>query len=830
MRAWWLKHVRWFPRRSAGSALILTVVLTSLLAIVGVLFIMTTRLDKLGSSAALDNEQLELAVGSVVSQISQTLADDVPGMSGSKNYYDYPDVDNPWLADLEPCQPSSGTYRWHQITNLAGHDPKRFGNVSVSLIPERAPIVVTTSDPDPNADADGDGVSDARWYRLPGVVTTKGRPVYAAVRIIDNGGMLNLNTARGWDGKGRYDGTSQLQINLAGTVGGSIGGLDTARDLHKAGNLAAYEEAIIWKYPPWRPDSLFTPFDLSDELELRYRFMLNRDGVDCRAENWGQLRKYPLLKPVGTPSSDCNLSDWAARVTADTVYGTARYNYRHILTTYNMDRNLTPDLGISNKINVNLTDLSLATRVGPGALYQAVLKALARRGPEDSNLAAQITANLMDYVDQDNKVTAIANSSGKLFYGYERPCLCLSEVADCLKVDPNTGQVLESAAIEVFKPFIEDGDPDPSEWQVEVVGGVKSVIKWSGDRRFQVLRTAGLSIATLPFGFDPNEKKAVVQDVNGLSLQGKTTVRLNRNVGGVWVTVDSVKVPSLTVTSDPNGVTQSIQRDITVGQRIQRLWSPAKTTPNLGNAISNYESDSTNLIQAYPTNKPLINIGELGMVFRMDVNSIPSNSDPNNVLINLADSRFADLFNYLTVIDPNQHGQPAGVTPIAGRININTAPWPVLAALPWIQYVADKTVRSDNGARAQAIVKYRDKHGPYKSIGDLMRPRAERELLELQNLQTDKNDNFAPTVPGDPNGPDLTPDKVQDDLEERDIIFTRISDLVTVRSDVFTAYILVRIGEKGPQRRMIAILDRSQATPGNPKVRLVALHAVADPW
>ena len=68
-----------------------------------------------------------------------------------------------------------------------------------------------------------------------------------------------------------------------------------------------------------------------------------------------------------------------------------------------------------------------------------------------------------------------------------------------------------------------------------------------------------------------------------------------------------------------------------------------------------------------------------------------------------------------------------------------------------------------------------------------------------------------------------------DDFEERDLIFARISDLVTVRSDVFTAYILVRIGKDGPQKRVIAILDRSQVASAADKVKIVALHPVPDP-
>jgi hypothetical protein len=91
-----------------------------------------------------------------------------------------------------------------------------------------------------------------------------------------------------------------------------------------------------------------------------------------------------------------------------------------------------------------------------------------------------------------------------------------------------------------------------------------------------------------------------------------------------------------------------------------------------------------------------------------------------------------------------------------------------------------------------------------------------------------------------PGFPDLTIDApglgdgIENDFEERDIIFSRISNLVSVRSDVFTAYILVRIGADGPQKRVIAILDRSGVnktnvrSPGG-KVRIVALHHVPDP-
>jgi hypothetical protein len=83
--------------------------------------------------------------------------------------------------------------------------------------------------------------------------------------------------------------------------------------------------------------------------------------------------------------------------------------------------------------------------------------------------------------------------------------------------------------------------------------------------------------------------------------------------------------------------------------------------------------------------------------------------------------------------------------------------------------------------------------------------------------------------------PDLTTDSptegdgAPDDFEERDLIFSRVSNLVTVRSDVFTAYILVRIGADGPQKRVLAVFDRSRVTSPDHKVGIVALNPVPDP-
>jgi hypothetical protein len=847
MHARRLNHVRGTRERPAGSALILTVVLTSLLAIVGVLFIMTVRIDRMASSAASENEQLGLAVETVVSQIGEVLAADVPGMPGNPSYYDYPDANNAWLADLEPYKSGSGYY-WRQVTNLTGTDQSRFNNVPIKVIAEREPIGDVNAS-GATADADGDGVADARWYPS-GVTSSKGRPIYAAVRIIDDGGMLNLNTAW-WAPLGGklLDGSNQLQIDLVRAIGGGSTlamRLNMARDPNNHGYYDSYGDNVIWEYPPYLRDNPYTPFDVSDDLEMRYRFLLHHDGSASRAEAWGGFANSKVLStPVDAPGQ---LGTWfyRARAAIDPCDPNAgSYAWRHAVTTYNMDRILTPRPIVVNVTRVLNKKVNVNT-AAEADIHAAVLAALTDRNPGNptlETLASQITANLRDYIDDDNEVSQVpgpGSSSGAMFYGFERPCVYLSEVAYRFTKDQTTGSVSESYAIELYKPYFPDGDLKPDEWQLVIAyAGAPAAVQpvvWSGIRRFHVLRLqnilaplpvdfqdAGEAAAAAAVGFVPN--KNPIDQALAVSLQGATKISLQRKIAGdTWLTVDFKSLPDgfalpLGDPNDPNstnGKVRCLQRDISDGKRVLRLWSDANA-PNLGNAVGNYVSTTSTVIQAYPANRPLINIGELGMVFAVSAYGVSDTGTPDAVLVNLSDPGFADLFNYLTVMDPSRHGLGIDETRIMGRINVNTAPWRVLAALPWIQYPRNTV------ARAQAIVSRREALGAYKSIGDLM------QVPELQDLSRDGLDDSTPVFAGDPNGPDLTPDAVRDDFEERDILFTRFSDLVTVRSDVFTAYILVRIGLNGPQKRMVALLDRSKVSPVNPKVDVIALHAVADP-
>jgi hypothetical protein len=861
--------------RPRGSALILTVVLTSLLAIVGVLFMMAARIDKMSATATTENRELSCAVDTLLTRIDRELVLDIPLVAPNQEYYDFPDANNLWLADLEPYE-SGGNYYWGQITNLVGSSMVRSRNVAIRAVGERDAIDpnLRTNARGTTADADGDGVGDSRWFRIPGIMTSKGKPFYAAVRIIDNGGMLNVNTGfRPDPNESVIPAGSPLQINvlgLTGPVGSEHSVSDEMKLLAARANRGAdsvattdlprYERDVIWHYldvqnPDANHPSPYTPFDISDELELRYRYLLNQDKTDTRIEACGRFTPSTILsRPVDANSE---VKTWFPRAADGTA---TSYAYRHVATTYNMDRIITPQhLSLKDgthrgkMVNVNTTDEETLLAAVTAALLETEPNAVSA---EIDQTAAQITANLRDYIDDDDEVTVIGGGGGSLtsaYYGFERPCIYISELA-CRQVKDNSGTVHSSFAIELYKPYFEDRDPKPDEWSLKIHNpsdgkDFEVPLMWTGSRRFHVVlaedAAAPLSEGHLVFT-DANEPVDTMPlyaynradyalepqtvDPTAFRFEEGATISLRRAVsnGAYLMGVDLVKVPEGWMAVDDTA--RSIQRDISPHKCVRRLWATGEqvSTPALGNSVGQFvDVEHPGFLQAHPANRPLTSIGELGMIFRENAYGVSEGALGADALIDLANPLYSRLFNYLTVVDPARYPWLNRMeTRVMGRININTAPAFVLAQLPWMTYVArpEDNTRPTPAARvlyaAGEIVKHRSAHGPYRSTADLMRVAAMRALGsdELDNARTDT-----------PMGPDPTPDEARDDFEERDAIFARISDLVTVRSDVFTAYILVRIGETGPQKRVIAIFDRSQVGSTGDRVRVIALHPMPDP-
>ena len=838
-------------RYEIGSALILAVVLTSLLAIVGVMFLMVARVDRMATSGISENKELNFAVETVIAKISQELVLDVPGVAGQPDYHDYPGPEDKWLASLEPYDADPNLLvvdpYWQHISDI--YD--RFGPQGLGL---SAGIIndyqSSTDVGDSNgyipvfypADADGDGVSDSMWVELPDMTSSKGKPIYTAIRVIDNGGMLNVNTAYKFDpgdSLERIDGSSQTQINLAalsqrganGTLAAAADRLQVERCGTELPDLSLYEQNVVWQYNA--PVGAYTPFDISDELELRNRFLLNQQDTYTRIEqiDWTRafLTSTTLDVPRYRPGHNINDPNHWFWKTNNSSWDANEYDYRHIGTTYNMDRIINPVgqfLNQGKMVNVNTADKIM--------LYYAIWTGLYYADPnfvDAADIAAQIAVNLKDYSDNDSNVSNFdpPPAGGKIYYGFERPCIYISELAHNFVPDPNDpSTVYRSYAIELHKPYPEDSDPNG--WRLVIgeprvgpigapIGGKEYGIDWSGVEQFYVIQNENPS-ARLPY-IDSN---AMVDNNDTLVFDERDLIELRRYVTAVddYITVDYIRVPKANAASgwlDPNGdgTAHSIQRDIKRHKCIRRLWDSDVKAPTLGSNNS-YTDPSDEMIQAHPENEDFTNIGKIGMIFREDVyGRMWSSTDTEiDVRLNLADPIFQQIFNYLTVFDPVAYPwNDPNETRIKGRININTAPWYVMAQLPWV-----------SNELAQAIVRDRDMAGGFGSIG---------ELNNVIDVDPNSSIDYYWRGDGDQLGfPDLTPggslgDDAPDDFEERDLIFSRISNLVTVRSDVFTAYILVRIGADGPQKRVVAIFDRSNVYSPTDKVKIVALHPVPDP-
>ncbi len=960
----------------SGSALILVVVLTSLLSILAVMFMLSSRVDKIAASAISGNKELDFGIDSVVAKISQQLVEDVNFATHA--YYDYPDDNNRWLANLEPYD--NGGYKWRHISDIYN----KFGGAAYGLQADICDEYQTVISAGTVADADGDGVSDSVWVELPDVNSSKGKPVYAAVRVIDNGAMLNVNTAYLFDpnaiDSSRVDGSRQTQINLAalsqrgvknGTPADAAAILQTVRCGSATPDIAGYESQVVWNYG--QQFGTYTPFDISDELKLRNRYILNYNIMTSRIEElWTWAYDKGLEVPRDSSTKDAN---WVYRVN-NISPDPCDYDYRHISTTYNMDRLVAPDGAIMANAN-GVVDADV--------LYDKLLRCIdpCALGWNELNAnMAQIAANMKDYGDGDADVSIVTDLSGKAHYGFEKPCIFISELVYKLvkvEIPPPGGPVgapayqtnwsygielskfypgdnndnwrllIDSTSYPLLPDFTssadkyyvkvfedpcvpltvtftdspQDGETDVSpnvilSWPASWMAGVTQYDVYFGTNLNSVLnatftvdpnndhksRGSSQSYYPGPLIPDPNYYYWRIDDLDasgnviakgdvwsfrvgnpepnviGLSpgqiiFDANSNISLQREVNGRWLTVDSIVVPAgLVADANVPGVIRSYQRDMSEARWIKRLWSPVIELAPGQNTLGNhndFNNPGAGSMQARPA--PFNNTGDLAMVFSKstyyDTNTTPADAvgytlgeTEEAVRIDLRDPNFQRIFQYVSAFG---HADSNGR--VKGRININTAPWYVIAQLPWVSQRRDVPSNYDANALAQAIVAYRDKLdlGGVSGLPNYLTGRQlETGLLYLREepgfnsiaelaMVVDKSIDKIADIPmnyydmryyvlgGRGNNPqmgfpDLTFDRrtghdnAPGDMEKLYLLFSRISDLVTVRSDVFTAYILVRVGNNGPQKRVIAILDRSEVIPGaGGKVKVIAVHPVPDP-
>lgn len=1013
-------HINTIAHGSKGSALILVVVLTVLLAAVGVLFLMTSRIDEMATSGISRTEELRAGVNVVLDRIGTVLTDDLLGsddlmLNGDDpcapdvdEYWDYPGNDDPWLANLEPevfndggtpGDPTDDVFTWPHITDLYDNNfyvpgsyidhegtgvPVSPFDLSTEIIGENDPVgyVEDLSSSPPllpwgnPADADGDGVADSRWIALPGITSSGGEYIYAAVRIIDNCGMININTAyRNPTGTNPFphpteglipsdwDGSLLAHVNLERIISSTDfgNGLDaTAIQALRYGNtpipsFSNYQNDWQYEFDVSRqmlnhvPGYL--PFDIGDELELRNRYFLtslvvNRFGYE---DSLGNLYGWPATFDPGTgtvgrrfpyePGED--EYNWFLKATSpQSFYTNTAYNgicnRRHISTTYSFDRVIAPGTdssGMPGSLRpfwntwTNFGNLYRPVYINDGdpcllpttaaAIWLGLRNAEipTRFGPDYDReiLAWQFAVNLADYRDDDGAQgdntdeipsylqVSLSNGDNVDFYGVEHidsirnNTLCISEIGyrDETTGPPTIGQYY---AVEIYNPSVITPH-NLSGYEIWIGGSPPTVISLSGTINPGSVAVVGNQADPCDMfdAFGGTFTANYNQDTN-LSFSDGTQLMI---VNNDWrpsenVPVDCINIPSGFVSGASVDIPYLKERNEEIGTGTRLLtvvdstsWPDGTPNPGLpGSTLGDAPTiDPKWNLQLDTNNNNLAGVGEIENVFAAGyyynistgqcstlvksisraIELLGSDSEPDIPASNmrsygrirLSDPNYHGLFKYLTYFNPFSDGvdnndnvivDEAEELAMAGRININTAPWFVIKQIPW---VAQTTAGAETNDLARAIAAWRDRLDlspdggpdytnrqaatgiPANKINEEPGFRNIGELLQVINTSGPLPDDFdiRKYLDGAALGgaPDFSTDSVTDDFEERDIIFQRLSNLATVRSDVFTAYILVRIGQDGPQKRMIAIFDRSGVFSRADRPKLVALHPVPDP-
>lgn len=1010
-----------------GSALVLVIVITVLLASIGAMFMLFARIDQMASSAVVDNRDMDLAVDSVVNRIKSLLTEDLLGATNSDmqrllaapaakgmrpNYANASIVNEPydshitdaWLASIEPDMLDDGTitplnpnddFQWPYISILwdwnnypavyggTYYDP--YDTIDITqwngdpLTSKAYKFDVTRSifarivrphdstqmirkfdtlndkgywgdpgfmiDYGARADADGDGVADSRWVPIPGQFTADGKQLYAAVRIIDNCAMLNLNVAHSIpaNANGKYLSELDFERFLRGADYGKPERIQIARK-RQAWNPdplvlpdidtydAYHNNAVMNIENPFPPYTLspYSLFDIGDELEIRNRFFLSSlaEAKFEKKQTFGisNIADYPLYNGVANFTLDSgggyysalkmvrdnsqfdswkiqmnplNFDDLSGGVVDDEF----KYDRRHVCTFYSFDRNIrrreypfvdpeaiAPDptediskvddilasapgvfMPLSGRINIRKDIMSNTIQARRNILhllytFRAYFIDLGDDYKQAAKRSAQVVANMIDYLDFQNAAGTIEGpfgASAHADYGSQLPeeqtyidrtvvkrlilevsgdyfpnPIDIDDKANHWPISANTKMPLESqfdfglaAGNTVYgferQPFISEVttvmvDNGSGGYRVDSFG--MGLVNPYGDPiGFTGWRVkVGGNTYGIPAGIGP----ILAGDPNNLSYSviSGADIFMDLSLGGGLVSIE-LQRPA------PDDPTRYITIDKIDAAQVKHLLTPAVGTYSIKRDddswgftnSSNYE-EITNGASGGPINPsatgyqmPVANnsnewgtLGDLERVLFIG-NEYTTNSNAADVTVAQKNATASEeseirydikanpqLLEYISLIN-------RGNGRIPGRININTATAEVIrAAIP-----PGSTGTWNPTTLADDIVTRR-KLRPFMNMADLL------DLPAFTLFQSDPSNNVGDTVKGE-------------DIEERDWLLSLVANKFTVRSDVFTAYILVRIGTDGPQRRMIAIIDRSEVYKAGDKPRVVALHPVPDP-
>ncbi len=852
-----------------GSVLLMVVGLLTILALLGSTFLFIARSDRKSSEALAYRYQANPLAGGALTRVKELLKEDLhlysdngtpldltddinapyagtaAGAAGWLQFIDYPAItSDDWLASTDPY---AGV--WPHITNL-------FTSGSTYIENHRG---ITDSY---LIDSDGDGFRDA-YYGLGNgdfeakVLNDRGEKYYVGVRVIDLGGLININTAgRNAYGDAAYTMPAFIKpvsINLYDFLGST---LFTNVSLNRWPNATgvtnnqnnfdvfASEAAEHILSPVPTGTNVFAPFAIGDEMYLRW---LGSDGLTNTGRVFNTINTLPNL-------------------TTGAMTGNAARRY---LTTFNTSRNIVRHPEANLQLQIDLRNPAALDDVNVRqALYNAFAKALdvavpAIPGDDDKKKnAAHVVANIWAYLDgQDNlKAYDFAPDAAGDYapiatytaYGVV-PQAVFSEAYAKSQNDASGNFEQEVQAVEIYNPtglnLTNYRLVDNSNTDITTFASLNTV--------FTSVYTANGTIT--PGFYGPFDSTYTLINASGVDFQSSKKVKLVRNAaksdgsGNVDILMDEIDLtyarPAVGAGHEDEVQEDNKQTDTDSTRKRYNVAAYATpATQSIG--AMNTGVDTTNLlitsvlegfdIKPKDSVNGIVTIAELLNNFTTgpSLEGATKKTLPNKLATSFASDNsrgrldlettfcagnsypntcpwaglIGELFHIIPADNTRLDEGAAGSgnhSRVYGRININTAPWNVFKHLPWPDNVNGVPIDdARKSAIAYYIMAYRDKLAPF-NVGSRDAGFMSPAEISIPLIQYFKDNNLAGA---------LTPASTTY-ISQRDALYNAVSNLVTVNSDVYAVYIYVKANPEGTdgdhaakpgcQWRYIAILDRS---------------------
>ncbi len=805
----------------------------------------------------------------------------------------YPAVD-PWLSWTAPVGgPASPV--WPQISRVLGGGGN-YADIPATLdsTPD-TPLKMGMNDW--YVDTDGDGRIDALLVDT-GVRDPVGNYYYAAVRVIDLCSLINVNIASrtGYNPTNPGVALPVAPYGAAYDSGQTLGIVPTDMNAGAA-SLQLNVEALYEKRS--RPHPSFNLVPISHYWYYYARCPSNPMPTYMPSGQryfpvFSLDDQLALMWLVDNSSK----ASYTARGRLVDALGEAKFrSVRRFLTAYNNCRMLVlqvprkaagwpidPDrFDQVRRANLNTADLQ--------ALYQAFHNAIppnikgltdgAGNEPRDKRrrLAAQLAVCAIDFRDKDGDYTVwdVPGAGNEKVFGVERQLFVSEVFFKIFRKEENVR--VKYSAIELFNPYDSDvsfkgaklvqggGEKIPSGgWpaltvpargRVVIVSSRAAIPVHADTPTGRVVQIPGLDLSQgvkiyrARKADGAGEKDVLIAEVEKIDNLPDPEIGLGSQVARQWD--DRVDKARYALANDWQSPPNSDYTNNTGGGTMtaDKTWLGRASDPNL---YGNFKGNPT---PVYVRNGGFVSIGDLFRIFHVGPgtggSSLAGNlGDGGSIAVGRLDASqdignppypgqvpavhpACHLSEYFTVIDPTCDGvdndadglvdEPTDPTEtaVAGLLNINTAPRECLLCLP---YMTDAIVNQLFANRDKKQVWFR----PFATSGEF--------LLAVRQVAAAKSNEYPPNYEvADDRKTDDGLEKSPNDLTKLQVVYTRLANLITTRSDSFGVYITMmrfkgseaaagNLASPDAVRRYVAVVDRSECNKRGDWPRIVMFTEV----